>query len=88
MSSEVIRLSLCTSNSQLQNLLNRRDEGVKYSDSSQRPPAARPKHPIAEDGGNEMAKGQIKKAKTNKPKLSAKEKKAKKAAKQAAKKAK
>ena len=44
--------------------------------------------PIAEEGGNEMAKGQIKKAKTNKPKLSAKEKKAKKAAKQAAKKAK
>jgi len=44
--------------------------------------------PIAEDGGNKMAKGQIKKAKTNKPKLSAKEKKAKKAAKQAAKAAK
>ena len=68
--------------------LNQRHEGVQYSDSSQRPPATRPKHPIAEDGGNDMAKGQVKKAKTNKPKLSAKEKKAKKAAKQAAKAAK
>jgi hypothetical protein len=35
-----------------------------------------------------MAKGQVKKAKTNKPKLSAKEKKAKKAEKRAAKDAK
>ncbi len=35
-----------------------------------------------------MAKGQVKKAKTNKPKLSAKEKKEKKAAKKAAKAAK
>lgn len=63
-------------------------EGVQYSDSSQRPTAARPNHPIAEDGGNEMAKGQIKKAKTNKPKLSTKEKKEKKAEKKAAKAAK
>ena len=68
--------------------MNQRNEGVKYRDSSQRPPAARPKHSLAEDGGNDMAKGQVKKAKTNKPKLSAKEKKAKKAAKQAAKDAK
>jgi len=50
--------------------------------------AVQPKDPVAEDGGNQMAKGQVKKAKTNKPKLSAKEKKAKKAAKQAAKAAK
>jgi hypothetical protein len=35
--------------------------------------------------GFDMAKGQVKKAKTNKPKLSVKEKKANKAAKQAAK---
>ena len=68
--------------------MNLHNEGVQYSDSSQRPPAARPRDAIAEDGGNEMAKGQVKKAKTNKPKLSAKEKKAKKAAKQAAKAAK
>ena len=88
MSSEVIRLSLCRSDPQLQNMLIRRDEGVQYSDSSQRPPATRPKRPTAENVGNEMAKGQIKKAKTNKPKLSAKEKKAKKASKQAAKAAK
>ena len=67
---------------------NLRIEGVQYSESSQRPPAARPLDSFAEDGGNEMAKGQVKKAKTNKPKLSAKEKKAKKAAKQAAKAAK
>jgi len=46
---------------------------------------ARPGRPVAEDGGNEMAKGQVKKARTNKPKLSPKEKKANKAAKQAAK---
>ena len=68
--------------------LNLPSDGVQYSNSSQRPAAARPNHPIAEDGGTEMAKGQVKKAKTNKPKLSAKEKKAKKAAKQAAKDAK
>jgi len=68
--------------------LNLHNEGVQYSDCSQRPPAVRPKEPIAEEGGKEMAKGQVKKAKTNKPKLSAKEKKAKKAAKQAAKAAK
>lgn len=67
---------------------NLRIEGVQYSDSSQRPPAARPNDSIAEDGGNEMAKGQVKKAKTNKPKLSTKEKKEKKAAKKAAKAAK
>ena len=47
-----------------------------------------PTRTIAEDGGIEMAKGQIKKAKTNKPKLSAKEKKKNKAAKKAAKAAK
>ena len=40
---------------------------------------------VAEDGGNEMAKGQVKKEKSNKPKLSTKEKKKAKAAKKAAK---
>ena len=40
---------------------------------------------FAEDGGNEMAKGQVKKEKSNKPKLSTKEKKKAKAAKKAAK---
>ena len=44
--------------------------------------------PSPTDGGNEMAKGQVKKPKTNKPKLSPKQKKANKAAKQAAKAAK
>jgi hypothetical protein len=47
-----------------------------------------PNSPVAEDGGDHMAKGQVRKEKTNKTKLSAKEKKAKKAAKQAAKNAK
>ena len=41
--------------------------------------------PSPTDGGNKMAKGQVKKQKTNKPKLSPKEKKAAKAKKQAAK---
>ena len=49
--------------------------------------AARPNHSVADDGGNEMAKGQIKKEKSNKPKLSTKEKKKAKAMKKAAKKA-
>jgi len=45
--------------------------------------------PFAEDdGGNEMAKGQVKKEKSNKPKLSPKEKKKAKADKKAAKAAK
>ena len=39
----------------------------------------------AKDGGNNMAKGQVKKEKTNKPKLSPKQKKAAKAAKKAGK---
>jgi hypothetical protein len=39
----------------------------------------------AETGGDVMAKGQVKKEKTNKPKLSPKEKKAAKAKKKAAK---
>lgn len=56
-----------------------------YSSGWREPPAARPGRPVAEDGGNEMAKGQVRKARTNKPKLSPKEKKANKAAKQAAK---
>jgi hypothetical protein len=47
--------------------------------------AERPKHSAAEDGGNEMAKGQVKKEKSNKPKLSTKEKKKAKASKKAAK---
>jgi len=42
----------------------------------------------AEDGGDHMAKGQVKKEKTNKPKLSPKQKKAAKAAKKASKAAK
>jgi len=50
--------------------------------------AVLPNSPIAENGGNQMAKGQVKKEKTNKPKLSPKEKKAKKAEKRAAKKTK
>lgn len=44
--------------------------------------------PVAEDGGNQMAKGQVKKEKSNKPKLSTKEKKKAKASKKAAKAAK
>jgi len=72
----------------LKSTLNLRNEGVQYNESSQRPPATWPKRPTAEDGGNDMAKGQVKKAKTNKPKLSTKEKKEKKAAKKAAKAAK
>jgi hypothetical protein len=40
---------------------------------------------VAEAGGIEMGKGQVQKSKTNKPKLSPKEKKAAKAAKKAAK---
>jgi len=56
-----------------------------YSSESRRFSAFRPNHPVAEDGGNEMAKGQEKKEKTNKSKLSPKEKKAKKAAKRATK---
>ena len=80
--------SVSTTSVRQRSPLNLHNEGVQYSDCSQRPPAARPKHSIAEDGGKEMAKGQVKKAKTNKPKLSAKEKKAKKAAKKAAKDAK
>jgi len=44
--------------------------------------------PVAKDGGIEMAKGQVKKEKSNKPKLSTKEKKKAKAAKKAAKAAK
>lgn len=47
--------------------------------------AARPNHSAAEDRGDEMAKGQVKKEKSNKPKLSTKEKKKAKAAKKAAK---
>jgi hypothetical protein len=41
--------------------------------------------PCCRTGGSKMAKGQVKKEKTNKPKLSAKQKKANKAAKKAAK---
>jgi len=45
--------------------------------------------PVAEDdGGSDMAKGQVKKEKSNKPKLSAKEKKKAKADKKASKAAK
>jgi hypothetical protein len=40
---------------------------------------------VAENGDKEMAKGQVKKEKSNKPKLSPKEKKAAKAAKKAGK---
>ncbi len=47
--------------------------------------AQRPESNVAEDGGSEMAKGQVKKEKSNKPKLSMKEKKKAKAAKKAAK---
>ena len=47
--------------------------------------AERPNSTVAEDGGNEMAKGQVKKEKSNKPKLSTKEKKKAKASKKAAK---
>ena len=43
---------------------------------------------VTEDGGIEMAKGQVKKEKSNKPKLSTKEKKKAKATKKAAKAAK
>jgi len=50
--------------------------------------ATRPNHSVAEDGGTEMAKGQVKKEKSNKPKLSPKEKKQAKATKKAAKAAK
>ena len=42
-------------------------------------------YPVAKDGGIEMAKGQAKKEKSNKPKLSTKEKKKVKATKKAAK---
>jgi hypothetical protein len=59
-----------------------------YSGDLRRPSAAQPNRRIAEDGGNQMAKGQVKKEKTNKPKLSQKEKKAAKATKKAAKAAK
>ena len=48
----------------------------------------RPNHAVAEDGGTTMAKGQKKTEKTNKPKLSPKEKKANKAMKKATKAAK
>ena len=59
-----------------------------YSGNSRRSGAMWPKRPVADDGGNEMAKGQVKKEKTNKKKLSPKEKKANKAIKKAAKAAK
>ena len=59
-----------------------------YSGNSRRSSAVRPNRPFAEDGGNEMAKGQVKKEKTNKKKLSPKEKKAAKATRKAAKAAK
>lgn len=59
-----------------------------YSGISRRSSVVLPNSPVAEDGGDHMAKGQVRKEKTNKTKLSAKEKKAKKAAKQAAKNAK
>ena len=45
-------------------------------------------HSVAGEGGNDMAKGQVKKEKSNKPKLSTKEKKQAKATKKAAKAAK
>jgi len=61
-------------------------QGVKYR--LRRLMAERPNHAVAEDGGNEMAKGQVKKEKSNKPKLSTKEKKQAKAIKKAAKAAK
>jgi len=47
--------------------------------------ALRSNHSVAEDGGTKMAKGQVKKEKSNKPKLSTKEKKKAKAMKKAAK---
>jgi hypothetical protein len=59
-----------------------------YSSRYRRPSAERPNRSVGENGGTEMAKGQVKKEKTNKKKLSPKEKKASKAAKKAAKTAK
>lgn len=59
-----------------------------YSGDLRRSSAAQPNRRVAGDGGNQMAKGQVKKEKTNKPKLSPKEKKAAKSAKKAAKAAK
>jgi len=60
---------------------NRRYEGVQLQLSAIEPP-------VAENGGNEMAKGQKKKEKTNKPKLSPKQKKVAKATRKATKAAK
>jgi hypothetical protein len=65
---------------------NLRLEGVQWQLPATVSP--RPIRLVAEDGGNEMAKGQAKKEKTNKPKLSAKQKKANKATKKATKAAK
>ncbi len=59
-----------------------------YSSASRGPSVTKPSSPVAENGGAEMAKGQVKKEKSNKPKLSPKEKKAAKATKKAAKTAK
>jgi hypothetical protein len=59
-----------------------------YSAGVRQPSAERPSSPVGAVGGNAMAKGQIKREKTNKPKLSTKEKKANKAKKKAAKAAK
>ena len=56
-----------------------------YSCILRRLSVARLNRPATENGGNGMAKGDAKKEKTNKPKLSPKEKKAAKAKKQAAK---
>lgn len=61
----------------------RRSLGVRYSVLTRRLPSTQPDHPAAEFGGDDMAKEQVQKSKTNKPKLSVKEKKAKKAAKAA-----
>ena len=60
-----------------------RSVGVRYSVVTRRLPSTQPDHPAAEIGGDDMAKEQVQKSKTNKPKLSVKEKKAKKAAKAA-----
>ena len=54
-----------------------------YSGEARRFSAVRPNDPIVENGDNEMAKGQKKTEKTNKPKLSPKEKKANKLLKKA-----
>ena len=59
-----------------------------YPCSCRQPSAAQPNLSVDENGGDEMAKGQVKKEKTNKSKLSPKEKKAKKATQKAAKAAK